>query len=148
VLREHGLWEECLQILDDKDVRALNEHALMEEEKQQNEHWAELGGAIIKGGVARTVGLAGGEGSHTLSWILYSAKVGAAADADDVKLHDGTFINLCYLQHYLISLLALYLEWCKVYARAKHYSEDVRLLHEEMCRTVVFGYTSAALWTS
>ncbi|KAJ7818600.1 hypothetical protein B0H14DRAFT_2601175 [Mycena olivaceomarginata] len=128
-LRGHGPWEERLQILDDEDVRALNERALTEEEKKQNEHWAELGGAIIEGGVARAAGLAGGEGSHTLSWIWYSAKAGAAADADDAKLHD-----------------ALRLEWCKAYARAKHYSEDVRLLREEMRRTVAFGYTSAALW--
>jgi hypothetical protein len=56
----------------------------MEEEKKQNEHWAELGGAIIEGGVAHAAGLAGGEGSHILSWIWYSAKAGAAADADDV----------------------------------------------------------------
>jgi hypothetical protein len=145
-LRGHGPWEERLQILDDEDVRALNERALTEEEKKQNEHWAELGGAIIEGGVARAAGLAGGEGSHILSWIWYSAKAGATADADDAKLHDGAFINLCYLRHYLISLLALHLEWCKVYARAKHYSEDVRLLREEMRHTVAFGYTSAALW--
>jgi hypothetical protein len=92
-LRGHGLWEERLQILDDEDVRALNERALTEEEKKQNEHWAELGGAIIEGGVARVAGLAGGEGSHTLSWIWYSAKAGAAADADDAKLHDGALIN-------------------------------------------------------
>ncbi|KAJ7872157.1 hypothetical protein B0H14DRAFT_3131652 [Mycena olivaceomarginata] len=109
-------------ILDDEDVRALNERALTEEEKKQNEHWAELGGAIIEGGVARAAGLAGGEGSHTLSWIWYSAKAGAAADADDAKLHD-----------------ALRLEWCKAYARAKRYSEDVRLLREEMRRTVAFA---------
>ncbi|KAJ7810812.1 hypothetical protein B0H14DRAFT_3756648 [Mycena olivaceomarginata] len=88
-LRGHGPWEERLQILDDED------------------------GAIIEGGVARAAGLAGGEGSHTLSWIC---------------------------------LLALRLEWCKAYARAKRYSEDVQLLREEMRRTVAFGYTSAALW--
>jgi hypothetical protein len=92
-LRGHGPWEECLQILDDDDVWALNERALTEEEKKQNEHWEELGGTIIEGGVARAAGLVGGEGSHTLSWIWYLAKAGAAADADDAKLHDGTFIN-------------------------------------------------------
>ncbi|KAJ7711916.1 hypothetical protein B0H14DRAFT_3638925 [Mycena olivaceomarginata] len=113
-LRGHGPWEERLQILDDEDVRALNERALTEEEKKQNEHWAELGGAIIEGGVARAAGLAGGEGSHTLSWIC--------------------------------CMTLLRLEWCKAYARAKRYSEDVRLLREEMRRTVAFGYTSAALW--
>ncbi|KAF7372421.1 CxC2 domain-containing protein [Mycena venus] len=78
-LQGHGPWEERLQILDDNDVQVLNKRTLMEEEKKQNEHWAELGGAIIEG--------------------RYSAKMGAAKDTDDAKLHD-----------------ALQLEWSKAYA--------------------------------
>ncbi|KAK7052688.1 CxC2 domain-containing protein [Favolaschia claudopus] len=106
VLRGHGDWEEELRILDDDDVRALNERALTAEEKAQNEHWAELGGAFVEGGVARAVGVAAGEGSHTLSWIWYSA--GRAADETDPKLHD-----------------ALRVEWSKAYSRARRYSEEV-----------------------
>jgi hypothetical protein len=90
VLRDHGEWEKELQVLDDDDVRALNERALTAEEKAQNKHWAELGGAVIEGGIARATALAGGEGSHTLSWIWYTA--GKAAEEDDEKLHDGTYI--------------------------------------------------------
>ncbi|KAJ7300377.1 hypothetical protein DFH08DRAFT_725398 [Mycena albidolilacea] len=126
-LRNHGAWEERLRILDDDDVRALNERALTDEEKAQNKHWAELGGAIVEGGVARAAALAAGEGSHTLSWIWYSA--GNPSDENDSKLQE-----------------ALRLEWCKAYARAKRFSEDVRLLREEMRRTITYGYTAAAGW--
>lgn len=89
-LRGHGQWEERLRVLEDDDVRALNERALTAEEKSQNEHWAELGGAFIEGGVARASALAAGEGSHTLSWIWYSA--GRAADENDLRLHDGAYL--------------------------------------------------------
>ncbi|KAK7050132.1 CxC2 domain-containing protein [Favolaschia claudopus] len=75
-LRGHGAWEEKLRVLRDDDVRALNERALTNEEKAENEHWAELGGAIIEGGVARAAGVAAGEGSHTLSWIWYDVGTG------------------------------------------------------------------------
>jgi hypothetical protein len=42
--------------------------------------------------------------------------------------------------------LVLKLKWCKAYARAKRFSEDVRLLREEMCRSIAYGYTAAARW--
>ncbi|KAF8196638.1 hypothetical protein K438DRAFT_1967645 [Mycena galopus ATCC 62051] len=54
----HGGWEEKLRVLADEDVRALNKHALTNKEKAQNEHWAEIGGAIIEGGIARGAGVA------------------------------------------------------------------------------------------
>jgi hypothetical protein len=97
-LRGHGQWEERLHVLEDDDVRALNERALTAEEKSQNEHWAELGGAFIEGGVARASALAAGEGSHTLSWIWYSA--GRAADENDLRLHDGAYLFKQLLQGY------------------------------------------------
>ncbi|KAK6974865.1 CxC2 domain-containing protein [Favolaschia claudopus] len=127
VLRGHGSWEEELRILADDDVRALNERALTAEEKAQNEHWTELGGAVLEGGVERAAGVAAGEGSHTLSWIWYTA--GRLSDESDGKLLD-----------------ALRVEWSKAYSRAKRYSEDVRLLREEMRRTVAFGQTAAVMW--
>ncbi|KAJ7479936.1 hypothetical protein FB451DRAFT_1172020 [Mycena latifolia] len=66
-------------------VRAALMRALSAEEKAQNEHWAELGGTIIEGGVAQAATLAAGEGSHTLSWIWYT--VGVMADE---TTHDCT----------------------------------------------------------
>ncbi|KAJ7511017.1 hypothetical protein B0H11DRAFT_1701219 [Mycena galericulata] len=128
VLQGHGDWEDRLRVLGDEDVRALNERALTAEEKAQNDHWAELGGAIIEGGVARAAGVASGEGSHTLSWIWYTAGR-ATQDEDDPRLHD-----------------ALRVEWCKAFARTSRFSEDIRHLREEMRRTIAFGYTAAEKW--
>ncbi|KAJ7033118.1 hypothetical protein C8F04DRAFT_957903 [Mycena alexandri] len=127
MLRGHGGWEQQLKVLGDDDVRALNERALTMEEKAQNEHWAELGGAIIEGGIARASGVATGEGNQTLSWIWYT--VGVAEDENDPRLKD-----------------ALRVEWCKAMARTRRYEEEVRLLQEEMQRTIAFGRTEAAEW--
>jgi hypothetical protein len=78
-----------LRVLLDEDVRALNERALTEEEKAQNNHWAEIGGAIIEGGIARAAGVAAGEGSHSLSWIWYTVGVGEDSDEKDPRFYDG-----------------------------------------------------------
>ncbi|KAJ7601623.1 hypothetical protein DFH06DRAFT_1153729 [Mycena polygramma] len=129
-LEGHGDWETVLRVLKDDDVRALNERALTAEEKAQNEHWAELGGAIIEGGIARASGLATGEGAHTLSWIWYTADPGAGGDdTDDPRFYD-----------------ALRVEWIKAFSRTKRYTEDVRILREEMRRTMEFGRTEEAIW--
>ncbi|KAJ7713800.1 hypothetical protein B0H16DRAFT_1743026 [Mycena metata] len=98
------------------------------EEKAQHAHWAELRGAIIEGGIARTAGLVGGEGSHHLSWIWMTVQV-VITDKNDPRLHN-----------------ALRVEWCKAYSWVKRYSEDVRLLREEMRCTIAFGYTEAEKW--
>jgi hypothetical protein len=133
-LRGHGKWEEEFKVLDDDDVRALNERALTKEEKEQTEHWAKLGGAFVEGGIARAAGLAAGEGSHTLSWIWYSA--GKPLDEDDPKLHDGMDFHKV-LHEYLTEDSP---------SSATGMVQDVRLLREEMRRTIAFGYTKAAKW--
>ncbi|KAJ7800682.1 hypothetical protein B0H14DRAFT_3490386 [Mycena olivaceomarginata] len=114
--------EERLRVLGDDDVRALTA-----EEKHINEHWAEVGGAIIEGGVARAGVVATGEGSHTLSWIWYTT--GVVEGENDVRLEE-----------------ALRVEWCKGMARMTRFDEEVRLLREEMRRTVAYGETAAATW--
>jgi hypothetical protein len=145
-LRGHGGWEEALRVLDDDDVRALNERALTAEEKAQNDHWAELGGAVIEGGVARAAGVARGEGAHTLSWIWYT--VNSVEEEDDERLHDGkSFIFRIYYKYILIIFYAaLRVEWCKVFGRTRRFDEEVRHLHAEMGRTIAAGYTEAAEW--
>ncbi|KAJ7737472.1 hypothetical protein B0H14DRAFT_3898421 [Mycena olivaceomarginata] len=126
-LRGHGDWEERLCMLDDDDIRGLNERALTAEEKAQNKQWADIGGAIIEGGIARAAGVASGEGSHTLSWIWY--QVGAGEGENDERLEE-----------------ALRVEWCKALARSSRYTEEVMLLQEEMCRTIAYGQTAANQW--
>ncbi|KAJ6471041.1 hypothetical protein C8R45DRAFT_1218230 [Mycena sanguinolenta] len=113
-LHGHGTWEKRLRVLADDDVRALNECALTDEEKAQNEHWAQIGSAFIEGGIAGAAGVAQGKGTHTLSWIWYS--------------------------------VALRVEWCKALGRTRRYTEEVRLLREEMRRMIACGRTAAAEW--
>jgi hypothetical protein len=88
-VRGHGDWEAHLRVLKDEDMRALNERVLMEEEKAQNDHWAELARAIIEGGIARVAGVAAGEGAHTLSWIWYTVGVREDSDVQDLRFYDG-----------------------------------------------------------
>ncbi|KAJ7888386.1 hypothetical protein B0H14DRAFT_3081962 [Mycena olivaceomarginata] len=126
-LRGHGDWEERLRMLDDDDIRGLNERALTAEEKAQNKQWADIGGAIIEGGIARAAGVASGEGSHTLSWIWY--QVGAGEGENDERLEE-----------------ALRVEWCKALARSSRYTEEVMLLQEEMRCTIAYGQTAANQW--
>ncbi|KAJ7431410.1 hypothetical protein B0H11DRAFT_1762257 [Mycena galericulata] len=116
ILRGHGGWEDRLRVLSEDDIRALNERALTAEEKAQNERWAELGGAIIEGGVVRAAGVASGEGSHTLSWIWYTAGI-TVEDESDPRLHDGkSFCPRLRCQSANRNTSALRVEWCKVYA--------------------------------
>ncbi|KAJ7823362.1 hypothetical protein B0H13DRAFT_1919668 [Mycena leptocephala] len=122
VLSGHGHWEEKLKVLNEDDICALNEQALTAEEKAQNEHWAEIGGAIIEGGVARAAGVAAGEGNHTLSWIWYTVKAAKKPgenpeqnpDDAEARLNDPQLND------------ALRAEWCKA--------------------TIAFGRTEAANW--
>lgn len=145
-LQGHGGWEEALRVLNDDDVRALNERALTAEEKAQNEHWAELGGAVIKGGVARAAGVARGKGAHRLSWIWYT--VSGGEEEDDERLHDGkSFIFRIYYGYILIVFYeALRVEWCKAFGCTRRFDEEVQHLRAEMGRTIAAGYTKAAEW--
>ncbi|KAJ7160849.1 hypothetical protein C8R46DRAFT_904941, partial [Mycena filopes] len=128
VLRGHGVWEERLKVLKDEDVRALNERAVAAEEEARGERLDDLAEALARpAGLVVAQGLAAGEGSHTLSWIWYN--IGVTADEDDPKLHE-----------------ALRVEWCKAYARSRRFDEEVRLLREEMRRTVAYGRTAAERW--
>ncbi|KAJ7876466.1 hypothetical protein B0H14DRAFT_2568181 [Mycena olivaceomarginata] len=128
VLRGHGVWEEALRVLKDEDVRALNERAITAEEAATGEQLDNLARALgTPAGITVAEGLAAGEGSHTLSWIWYT--VGATMDEDDPKLHE-----------------ALRVEWCRAYARSHRFEEEIRLLREEMRRTIAYGRTAASEW--
>ncbi|KAK7050124.1 hypothetical protein R3P38DRAFT_2763172 [Favolaschia claudopus] len=42
--------------------------------------------------------------------------------------------------------LALRVEWCKAFARTRRYNEEVRLLREEMRRTIAYGESAEREW--
>ncbi|KAJ6528208.1 hypothetical protein B0H19DRAFT_1275002 [Mycena capillaripes] len=125
-LKDHGVWEKELQVLQDSDVRALNERALTAEEAAQWESIHELGDVPEEGGIGALGVVAAGEGRRTLSWIWYTAK---ATDPTEAELIE-----------------ALRVEWCKAHARMRRWHEDVVLVEEEMRRTLEYGYWAAAEW--
>lgn len=84
----HGEWEKTLKELRDEDVRALNERALTEHEKQEREQRTAAGhrmtddareGVVVNGAL--------GEGRRTLSWIWLTV----GNDEDSPAMHEGTF---------------------------------------------------------
>ncbi|KAJ6574049.1 hypothetical protein B0H19DRAFT_1208169 [Mycena capillaripes] len=134
-LRGHGGWEKELQVLEDSDVRALNERALTAEEAAQRE----------RGGIAALGVVALGESRRTLSGIWYSAKSAAeSGEPTEEDLNEGKGLILIFLP--TDKRPALRVEWCKAYARTRRWYEDVVLVEEEMRRTIEFGYSMASKW--
>lgn len=84
-LRGNGPWEQRLRVLEESDIRALNERSLNDEEEAEKEKLVELG-AFVEGGVAGVGSVAVGETHRTLSWIWYTAKAG---DPTETELTDG-----------------------------------------------------------
>ncbi|KAJ7857226.1 hypothetical protein B0H13DRAFT_1641044 [Mycena leptocephala] len=124
-LRGNGEWEQVLRVLDEDDVWALNEQALMEEERAQRETVHDLRD-VEEGGMQMYGVVALGESRRTLLWIWYTVKAGDPTEQELVE--------------------ALRVEWCKVYARMHRWYEDVVLVEEEMGRTIQYGYWEAGEW--
>lgn len=128
-LRGHGTWELTLRVLDDDSVRALNERAMTAEEKADRARAREIsevdfaseGGVFMAGTIAR------GESSRTLSWIWYS--VSQSANLTDPAQNE-----------------ALRVEYLKSRARRDRHREEIRLLEEEMRRTIASSLTDAVEW--
>ncbi|KAJ7895592.1 hypothetical protein B0H14DRAFT_3628195 [Mycena olivaceomarginata] len=92
-LRGHGSWEQELKVLEDSDVRALNERALTAEEAERRRAVHDYEDIAEEGGVAAFGVVALGEGHRTLSWIWYTAKSDEPSETELVE--------------------ALRVEWCK-----------------------------------
>ncbi|KAF8210714.1 hypothetical protein K438DRAFT_97234, partial [Mycena galopus ATCC 62051] len=125
-LKGDGPWEKELQVLEDNDVRALNERALTAEETEQRKAIHDYEDVAEEGGVAAFGVVALGEGRRTLSWIWYSARPEDPTEAELVE--------------------ALRVEWCKAYAPMRRWHEDVVLVEEEMRRTIEYGHWAAGEW--
>lgn len=80
-LRGNGTWEKRLRVLEDADIRALNERELTAEEEADKEKLVALG-AFIEGGVAGVGAVAANETHRKLSWIWYTAKTGDPTEAE------------------------------------------------------------------
>ncbi|KAL1690227.1 hypothetical protein GGG16DRAFT_125844 [Schizophyllum commune] len=128
-LRGHGDWETTLRYLDDDDVRALNERALTAEEKADGVRAHEMSAVDFssEGGVYMAGTIARGETSRTLSWIWYTVPQNPSL-TDPVQNE------------------ALRVEYLKSRARRDRHREEIRLLEEEMRRTLASFTTDALEW--
>ncbi|KAL1741225.1 hypothetical protein HDZ31DRAFT_84959 [Schizophyllum fasciatum] len=129
-LRGPGDWEKQLRVLNDDDVRALNERALTAEEKAQRDasralardiDWTANDGVVLAGVVNA------GEGSRWLSWIWYTESGQAPVTATDLNE-------------------ALRVEFLKSKARCDRDREETQLLMEEMRRTIASLSHDALVW--
>ncbi|KAJ7236986.1 hypothetical protein C8J57DRAFT_1247484 [Mycena rebaudengoi] len=107
-----------LRVLEDTDVRALNERAMTQEEKNDEERLRQLGmmNEIVEGG-------------WTLAWIWYNGGIAAEGAQQDEAIVE-----------------VLHAEWCKVRARSLQWKEELVLLDEEMLRTIEYGKWWSAWW--
>lgn len=97
-LRGHGMWEKELKVLEDSDVRALNERALTVEEAEQRKAVHDYEDVAEEGGVAAFGVVALGEGRRTLSWIWYTTKSDEPTEAELVE-GARTKIDVLILTH-------------------------------------------------
>jgi hypothetical protein len=92
-LRGHGGWERKYRVLEEGDVRGINERAIGEEEEAEWERLRQMG-EIEEGGIAAAGVVAAGEGTHTMSWIWYETKI----DGSEEDLVEGElYCAICEL---------------------------------------------------
>ncbi|KAL1658134.1 hypothetical protein GGF50DRAFT_67861 [Schizophyllum commune] len=114
----HGDWELRLRVLQDQDVRALNERAMTAEEEAERERRRALGETIdwtAEDGVILAGVVNAGEGTRRLSWIWYT-------DPGQAAVTEGHLNE------------ALRVEFLKSKARRDRDREEIELLLEEMRR--------------
>ncbi|KAJ7123034.1 hypothetical protein C8R44DRAFT_560551, partial [Mycena epipterygia] len=126
-LRKHGVWEKTYHVLEEADVRGMNERT--------------AGGAVGEaagirgdsgGGIAVAGTVAAGEGTHTMSWIWYITNT-----TSEGELVEGTCVNYG-AQAPLMRQIALRVKWCEAYARTTRWHEDIVLVDEQMRWTIEF----------
>jgi hypothetical protein len=96
VLRGKGPWEETLRVLEQLDVRVLNERELSAQEKEDICHMQERVGVVMEADDANTERVAAtaasvGEGQRWPSWIWFTGNVHEAID--DPLTHSGEYLN-------------------------------------------------------
>ncbi|KAJ6448048.1 hypothetical protein C8R47DRAFT_971630 [Mycena vitilis] len=136
-LRGRGAWEDTFKVLEQKDIRGMNERTLNDEEKEDERRARVLAGLPADAEETDEFGdiveptvlfnLETGEGTRTLSWIWYTAASGDTTA--DGKLHDDIRV-----------------EWTKARARAVRWREELILLEEEMRRVIAYCSWKANWW--
>lgn len=150
-LRGKGTWEDTLQVLEQSDVRALNERELTAQEKEDIRRVRERGGVVVELDDANAERLVTsvavvGEGQRRPSWIWFTGVL--HEDLDDPLTHAGEYNVIFWLALYalMVFIIALRVEWAKAKARADRWEEEVVLLDEEMRRVLEFCVWKATWW--
>ena len=100
-LRGEGPWEECLKVLEQSDVRALNERELMAQEKEDICRLRERNGVVIEANEAHServiaTAAAVGEGQHRPSWIWFTGNVHEGVDDPLTRAGEFELLSICY----------------------------------------------------
>ncbi|KAJ7475078.1 hypothetical protein B0H11DRAFT_2158575 [Mycena galericulata] len=144
-----GTWEATLRVLNDEDVRALNERAMTQQERSEEERLREGGllnelehGGVVAAGVVVT-----GEGHRTLSWIWYQGGSEMMGDTEHAKAaREGESFLFGKIPDFAYKVVALRAEWCKARARSTRWREEVILLEEEMRRGIESLHWISSEW--
>jgi hypothetical protein len=96
-LKGHGAWEKTYRVLEEADVRGVNERTAAEEELAEQERLQELG-EIVDGGMAAAGIVVAGKGTHTMSWIWYTTNL----ETGDAELVEGMCGDWCPNKEMLI----------------------------------------------
>ena len=90
-----------------------------------------------------------GEGRRWVSWIWrvcgYSEQATTENESDD-GFQEGEVLPTSFLM-LILPVPAIRVEWCKAWARAHRWQEEVKLLFKEMQRTLLFLEWHAKWWT-
>lgn len=108
-LRGSGVWEQVLQVLNNQDIRALNERELTRQEQDQEAKRHAANGIVTQRDVDRAAEdgrrtqkvSSVGEGHRTPSWIWFT-NVGVEK-VNDPLTRKGAFIHVCYYKLYTIA---------------------------------------------
>ncbi|KAK1223408.1 hypothetical protein PQX77_013717 [Marasmius sp. AFHP31] len=150
-LRGEGDWMLSLRELRPEDVRGISERLLRSGEKEQLQRDQERAGmtadeisTVLNGTNVPTVPvnsmLSLGQSKEHLSWIWFTHRVVVEGGGPMTSISGEQGADFEELQECLHS------EWCKARARSQRPREELRLVEEEMRRSIQFCYHQARWW--
>ncbi|KAF7375072.1 CxC2 domain-containing protein [Mycena sanguinolenta] len=121
-LRGPGDWEQTLRVLENADIRGMNERLTEDANAEELDKYGDPINLTV------LFNLETGEGHQQLFWIWYTAP-GVRDTGKEGKLHENIRV-----------------EWVKARARADRWHEELILLEEEMCRVLDFCKWKERWW--
>ncbi|KAK1221816.1 hypothetical protein PQX77_015369 [Marasmius sp. AFHP31] len=150
-LRGEGDWMRSLRELRPEDVRGISERLLRSGEKDQLQRDQERAGfstdeinSVLNGANVPTVPmnptLSLGQSKEHLSWIWFTHRHVVEGSDSTASISGEQQADFEDLQECLRS------EWCKARARSQRAREELRLVEEEMRRSIEFCHHQARWW--